>query len=58
MVTTWFGGWTVRREISQKAIAIEVAQIREDKGLEQENSSRDEEQRTDNEDVKFTGLKN
>lgn len=58
MVVAWFRGCTVWREISQKAIAIEVVQIREDKGLEQENSGGDEEQRTDNGDVKFTGLKN
>lgn len=43
------------REISQKAIATEIVQIRGGKGLEQKNS-RDEE-RTDDENADFTVLK-
>lgn len=62
MVVVWCRGWIGEREAkererSQKATAIEIVQIKEDKGLEQENSKGHEEDRTDDEGAEFGGPK-
>lgn len=62
MVVVWCRGWIGEREVkererSQEVIVIEIVQIKEDKGLEQENSKGYEEDRIDDEGVEFGGFK-